>query len=334
MIDEVRSAYTALRTRPPPQGSSLSVLPLSSVTGAYAGIDELARQHLLLAIETESPPPVEIATLAIGTRVLLIGGISTVFLDVACLFDALAEVFDHFVAAVLEQQRLTTEDPVTAVSSVIERWREFLVASSGRPGRENLTAVFGELLVVLDVVNQSGPQGIGVWVGPFGGRHDVRGGLNAMEVKTTRAHTSHQVTIHGEDQLLAPAGGQLHLHFVRVEQVPGGGKTVSSLVDELLAAGVATEPLFDAIAAAGVPLAQLAATNDISFDVRERVTLPVDDAMPKIVPSSFDGNRRPAGVIDISYVIDLDQCLASALPEPDYSKLLKRIGAQQQHDQA
>jgi hypothetical protein len=328
VIDEVRSAYTALRTQQAPAGPDLSVLALASVAGAYAGVDELRRQHLLLAIETESSPQVGIATLAIGTRVLSIGGNERVFLDVTCLFEALAEVFDHFVSAVLEQQRETGEDATAVVSSVIERWREFLVASSAPPGRDKLAAVLGELLVVLDVVENSGPSGIDAWVGPFGGRHDMRGGLNAVEVKTTRAHTSHQVTIHGEDQLLAPESGRLYLHFIRLEQVPGGGRTVSSVVDELLTAGVAVEPLFEAIAAAGVPLAQLAATNSVAFDVRERLTLPVDDRMPKIVPASFSAGRRPAGVVDVSYVIDLDQCLESALPELAYSDLLKKIGAQ------
>lgn len=328
MIDEVRSAYTALRTRPTPPGSDLAVLALPSVPGAYAGIDALARQHLLLAVQSESSPPVEIATLAIGTRVLSIGGTKTVFLDVTCLFEALAEVFDHFVAAVLEQQTTTGDDAFAAVSSVLERWREFLIAPAGPPGREKLAAVFGELLVVLDVVRNSGPTGVGVWMGPFGGRHDVRGGVTSVEVKTTRAHTSHQVTIHGEDQLLAPDGGQLYLHFVRLEQVPGGGRTVSSLVDQLLSAGVPTEPLFAAIAAAGVPVAQLAATNGITFDVRERLTLPVNDGMPKIIPSSFCGGRRPDGVVDVSYVIDLDQCLESALPESAYNELVKKIGQQ------
>ena len=135
------------------------------------------------------------------------------------------------------------------------------------------------------------------------------------------------MTIHGEDQLLAPDGGQLYLHLVRLEEVPGGGRSVSSLVDELLTAGVPTETLFDKIAAAGLPVAQVAATTGIAFDVRERLTLPVDDTMPRIIPSSFSGGHRPGGVVDISYVIDLDRCLGSALPEPAYTDLMKTIAA-------
>jgi hypothetical protein len=328
VIDTVRTAYTALRTQPPPAGDDLAVLALESVPGAYAGIDELARPHLLLAVHPGSPPPAEIATLAIGTRLLVIGGKETAFLDVTCLFEALAEVFDQFVAVVLERQLTSGDSAEAAVTTVLAKWREFLVAGTDPPGRDKLAAVFGELLVVLDAVRSGGPTAVGSWAGPFGGRHDMRGGTTALEVKTTRSHTSRQVTIHGEDQLVPPDGGVLYLHFVRLEQVPGAGRSVSALVDELLTAGAPTEQLFEAITAAGVPVAQLAATTAITFDVRERLTLPVDDQMPRMVPTSFIGGSRPGGVVDISYVIDLDKCLDSALTEQAYTDLLKTVAAQ------
>ncbi len=325
MIDAVRVAYTALRSQPPPLKGDLAVLPLESVGGVFVGIDEHSRQHLLLEAGSETPPASDVATLAIGTRALVIAGRETTFLDITCLFDALGEVFDHFVVAVLERVATTDESAAGAVRAVLEKWREFLIAAAEPPGRDKLAAVFGELLVVLDVVLTSGKPGVGFWVGPFGGRHDVRSGTTALEVKTTRSHTSRQVTIHGEDQLVAPDAGQLFLHLVRIEQVPGGGRSVSSVVDELLAAGVPAETLFEAIAAAGVPLAELAATADVTFDVRERLTVPVDDRTPRIVPSSFVDGQRPAGVIDLSYTIDLDHCLDFALTEAAYTELLRSL---------
>ena len=89
----------------------------------------------------------------------------------------------------------------------------------------------------------------------------------------TRAHTSREVTIHGEDQLEPPSNGTLHLHFVRLEEVPSGGETVHSLVDDLLSAGAPTDRLFLALAASGIPVAELSATGDVPFDVRERLTV-------------------------------------------------------------
>jgi hypothetical protein len=118
-----------------------------------------------------------------------------------------AEVFDHFVVSVIERLSATDESAVRAVETVLQRWRQFLIAPSGPPGRDRLAEILSELLVVSDAVHASGVPRIGFWVGPFGAHHDMRCGSVAVEVKTTRSHTGHRVTIHGEDQLLAPEQG-------------------------------------------------------------------------------------------------------------------------------
>jgi len=89
------------------------------------------------------------------------------------------------------------------VETVLQRWRQFLIAPSGPPGRGRAAEILSELLVVSDAVHGRGFP----WIGPFGARHDMRCGSEAVEVKTTRSHTGHRVTIHGEDQLLAPEQG-------------------------------------------------------------------------------------------------------------------------------
>ena len=119
----------------------------------------------------------------------------------------MAEVFDHFVVSVIERLSATDESAVRAVETVLQRWRQFLIAPSGPPGRDRLAEILSELLVVSDAVHASGVPRIGFWVGPFGARHDMRCGSTAVEVKTTRSHTGHRVTIHGEDQLLASEQG-------------------------------------------------------------------------------------------------------------------------------
>ena len=117
----------------------------------------------------------------------------------------------------------------------------------------------------------------------------------------------------------------LYLHFVRLEEVPSGGETVHSLVDDLLSAGATTDRLFPALAASGVPLAELSASSDVAFDVREQVTLPIDGSSPRIVPSSFAGGARPVGVLDLRYVISLDSLIDRALAKDDYFRLIGRL---------
>jgi hypothetical protein len=328
VIDEIRLAYTALRSERTTAVDGLAFLPVPSVAGVYVGLDDKFRQHLLLTTDTDATVSLGVTTLSVTTGDLLIAGKNMRILDVTCLLGALAEVFDHFVVAVVERVSVAGDSASDAVENVLRRWREFLVAPKGAPGRDKLAATFGELLVVLDVVRVSGVADIGFWVGPFGGRHDMRTGTMALEVKTTRSHTGHRVTIHGEDQLLAPDDGGLYLHFVRLEETHGGSLSVLTLVDDLLAAGVSAEKLFEALTAGGVPVVDLAATGEVTFDVRERMTLPVDDRMPRIVPTSFVGGHRPPGVIDISYVVDLTNRLDDALNADSYATLVHSLASE------
>lgn len=322
MIDQVRLTYAALREAGTARPGELTVRSMpGGHRGVYLGLDEARRSHLLIETAIKTAPAAESAALTIGHTRLQIGGTSREFLDVTCEIDALTEVFDHFVIAVIERLPDPSGSPLSIVLEVFEQWRRFLVAGEA-PGRDRLAAVFGELLVLLDVILADATRRVDVWVGPFNSRHDLRRGTNAIEVKATRSHTARIVTVHGEDQLKAPDGGQLHLHLVRLEEVPDGGRSVPDLVDQLFAAGAAAGPLYDALSAAGVPPAQFAIASATRFDVRERLTVPVDDETPRIVPASFKGGERPIGVVDIVYRIDLDHVLDRALDEQAYGRVI------------
>ncbi len=325
MIDEVRLAYAALAKHGIPEQGGLATLAIDSVDGAYVAMDENSRQHLLLETDSRVEIDPRVTALAVSTRPLQIAGLEVLVLDVTCLFASFSEVFDHFAAAVIYRMADTGESPADAVTTVLARWRSFLVPPAGPPSLDKIAAALGELLVVRDVVRMSGRVDIGFWSGPFGQRHDLRGGNTAIEVKTTRAHTGYRVTIHGEDQLLPPDGGDLYLHIVRLESVHHGQLRMTAVVDELLDAGVSAEQLFHALASSGIPVVDLPATDGTRFEVLERVTLPVDDHTPRIIPASFTGGKRPEGVVDLAYVIDLSHVTARALLEEEYEALAASI---------
>jgi hypothetical protein len=322
VIDDIRLTFTALREAAAPRAGELSVLRFESIDDVLLGIDANGHPHLLLAQGDGSIPEVGVATLEVALRNLVIRGQASQFLDVGCLFEPLEEVFDHFLVAVLEHLAEGVRTPAEVVSDVLGRWQLFLSAEGTSLTRDKLAAVFGELLVLLDVVRSDPQRRIDAWVGPFGARHDLRRGSVALEIKTTRAHTSRLVTIHGEDQLEEPEDGTLHLHLVRLEEAAQHGRSVPSLVDELLSLGVAAENLFEALSRANVPVGQLSQTSGVMFDVRERLTVPVDDAMPRIVSNSFKDGTRPVGVVDISYRVDLDHCLDRAIEITQYMEIV------------
>jgi hypothetical protein len=327
VIDAVRVALAAVRTRERPHAGELSVVELHGVPEMLIGVDELYRPHMLLPVDAEPLPALssDVATLEVGVRALVIDDETRSFLDVTCLLQSVADVFEHFVAAVADRVQAAPAEPTRAVLDVLEKWKQFLTPPDAPVGRAKLAAVFAELLVLRDIARADPTSRIDSWVGPFGARHDFRRGSSALEVKESRAHTSREVTIHGEDQLQAPPGGTLHLHFVRLEEVPSGGETVRSIVDDLLSAGAATDRLFQALAAAGVPLAELSASHDVAFDVRERLTLPIDADTPRIVPESFVEGAKPAGVLDLNYVISLDHFIDRALPAKGFTALIHQL---------
>lgn len=326
MIDTIRLALSALRDAGLPTGDGLRVLRVPDQPEVLLGIDADGRPHVLLAATQADPPVSGISTVEIDTRVLTVDGDDRTLVDVACVFESVAEVFDHFIAAIAERHRAGLDgSPEETVGHVLEAWRRFLTPEAAPPGRDRLAAVFGELSVLTDVVRHDPDRRVDCWVGPFSARHDLRRGAHAIEVKTTRAHTSRVVSIHGEDQLVEPDDGSLHLHLIRLEETPDAGASVTTLVEGLLTNGAPVEALFDALAAAGVPPAELASVDGVRFAVRERATFPVDDGMPRIVPGSFSNRTRPLGVVDLTYRIDLDHCLERVLGPEEELVVFQRL---------
>ena len=139
--------------------------------------------------------------------------------------------------------------------------------------------------------------------------------------------TSYAVTIHGEDQLQEPSGGTLHLHFVRLEATPGTGQSVASLTEMLLSRGVPAEPLYAGLLAAGIAPVDIEASAEVTFDVRQRFTLPVGEDFPRIVATSFKDGGRPSGVDRLTYQVDLDRLRDTALDVEDWHRLTGVIAA-------
>ena len=63
----------------------------------------------------------------------------------------------------------------------------------------------------------------------------------------------------------------------------------------------------------------------VRFDVRERMTFVVDDAMPRIVPATFAAGERPAGVVDVVYRVDLDHIADRALDDKGKGRLVAAL---------
>lgn len=328
MIEELRLAYTAIQTRPAPPAGDVSVVPVGA-GGHWAGIDDQRRLHLLVRRpdgDTEIPESLDVVNIA--ARQLVVAGLRHNTIDVTSLSPALGEVFEQFAAAVLEQMdRNKSGSPSAVLGSVLAAWRRFLQHTpGGAPGRSRLAGLFGELLVLLDLTRISPAAGVSVWAGADQARHDFRAAGHAVEVKTTLG-SGNTVTVHGLGQLDPPESGTLHVHLVQLEAVAGAGRSVADLVDALLAAGAPPNDLYLALADAGLPADQVAATRPTTFEVIRRSTLPVGDGFPRLTAASFVQGQPPPGVTGVTYQADLSHQLAHAVSDTAWARLTAALAA-------
>ena len=244
------------------------------------------------------------------------------FADIRCMFARLADLFDDVAADMVEAAAAEPAEPVPACLRALDQWRALLRSvRSDAPRRTQIVGLMGELMVLRDIVRSDPERRADLWVGREGQRHDLRRGNIAIEVKSTTATEGRDVSIHGVQQLEEPEGGELFLAWFRFEHVPGGGITLSGLIDEIRALGVPAQLLHSGLDERGLAPGMWP---DEEFELRESRFHPVDGTFPRLVPAAFRGGRVPEGVVNVSYRVDLDLA-GGPMRESEVERLLERI---------
>lgn len=306
MIEEIRLAFAAIQASESTEESTLRLVRVTADVEAWVGEDREYRPHFVLPVNPGESFAASLEAVTITLTERIVERRQRRVVDVVCTVPALTEVFQHFVGAVLTRLR---EQPCTAseaLGAVLETWRRFLYVGRSNLGTEKVAAVFGELIVLAELAAIDASTALDTWSGAERARHDFRGGPAAVEVKTSTSATSRAITVHGEEQLLAPGGGTLHLHFIRLESVAGGGRPLRHFIEAILDCGADPGRLFGLLEQAGIVIGQLGTTDNITFEIRERFTLPIDDGVPRIIPDSFRDGKTPPGVQALTYRVDLD----------------------------
>jgi len=272
-----------------------------------AGLDVHGGRHLLVPVAASAAFREDRRSVGVQIRrtVLEDAGVDRHFVDVICLVPRLNDLFAEVAADMLEALLLDPGDPPRACHEILERWRELLEKPDPRLlGPQQLAGLFGELLLVRELVERSPAKGIDAWMGPSKGQHDfARGGL-AVEVKTTTVREGRVVEIHGAEQLEQPNGGELLLCFVRLD-VEADGSSVPELIDSIFELGVARRTFLDLLARGGYDPSRAAEYERPRFVVRERRFYEVAEDFPQITASSFRTGRVPPGVLRVRYDVDL-----------------------------
>lgn len=307
MIDAVNDARVALLAGwPYGANEPMKVLPVGpSGRELLLGLDSDRVSHIL--VQTQPGASVDYPTLkhiGIRDRELLIEGKLTSCVDLSCTEPEFLEVFDQFAAAVAVRIADSTGPKQVALADVLESWRQFFKQATHRVTITDAIGLFGELLLLRELTSVSAPAALAAWMGPLGGRHDFRHGSNAVEVKSTKAHTAKRVQIHGVDQLEVPEQGSLDVLLVRLEEVSGGKESVTRLIELVVRAGIDRVSLYERLEANSVSIVSLPLYGEFAFEIRDIELFHVVDGFPRITSESFSAGV-PGGVDDLNYSVDL-----------------------------
>lgn len=236
------------------------------------------------------------------------GGSRREWLDVVCTDARLLRTFLSLIGEMLDRSDESGRPSIDELADVLESWRAALARERTAMDRNRLVGLFGEL-TVLDRLAARDPQAaLSSWKGRQGAVHDFSR-TNALEVKALIGDGSPAVTIHGENQLDPPSGGELHLVAFRIADSAEGES-----IDELTAR----------IAEHGVPLEEILRTlgDDAPGAEDRRRRFAIEDVRLHVVTDEFPGLRASRlspealrGVSSISYQLSLDACPGQLDPD-------------------
>ena len=307
-IDHVRLGWAALAAsgRVGDAEFAITRLPVTARgEPILLALDAASGQHLLVPTE-HGPEDASAVAVQLRNRTLVLEGTTQAFADIVCPDPALRDAYDHLLAAMLEAVARKPDDPRGACLDTLGKWRHLLrsAADSGA-STTKLAGLVGELLVVKEIVAADPGRRIDVWAGPTGGRHDLRRGTTALEVKTTLSHTERRTTVHGIDQLEPPAGN-LSLVLTRLEPVADGPLNVVDLAEDIIGLGAPARDVYERMTRSGSPAGSAEHHRAVTFALREQLWYAVDNGFPRLTKASLIDGTLPDGVKDVTYDIDLD----------------------------
>lgn len=306
---DLDAIWTVLATeaRHGPVGMSMFDSPFRVDAGAILlAIDQEGRRTVLVPLGPGESFAEDTRGSAVQFRKTQFG--EAEYLAASCLLSELDSIFSRFVWEMLNEVARSDQPAATALE-VLDRWRRLFaeVEISAEMSRSQVVGLFGELLVLEEILRFDPRRDAAVWTGPLigGGIHDFRRGGNAVEVKTTLSRGPRVISISSVDQLEAPELGSIYLEVIQLG-MDESGVSLPELVDRVSELGPDRREFEDRLLALGYSNAKAAQYADLPLKVVEQRLYEVCQVgFPRIVRSSFKGGCLPAGTLDLTYSIDL-----------------------------
>lgn len=249
------------------------------------------------------------------------------FIDVRCEDASLKDLFSVFCDELLVKLESAPTTPSTVVKAIMIRWRDLLGPSRSTLLSEGaIKGLLGELHFLEEIASISPVDALLLWTGADRSRHDFIGGRVDVEVKASSLADGLTVHISGLRQLEGPAsGGELFLLVEQMEKVPVGGDAIPDAVERLVRRGVDRFDLLRKLSDVGAHAADFTAYRRIRYASRESRAYLVDEAFPRITPSSVTALDHLDRFSRVEYWLDLAGEPPSPIPRAERDQLAASI---------
>ena len=327
---DLSTYWASLQTRSP-EGSNLLVIELEAPDLLSRSVllcqDESRVRGVLLRVSSPgaSLPQLKTAALRISHDSRTSdSGVLEHFIRIDCMSEELHAVFDKLIERVIQRlvQGSTAAD---ACRDAVREFRRLLARSRGDlPAEEVIIGLIGELHLLLQLV-EIDPNHWRSWIGVRGTNVDFSFADVDIECKTGRSSDAPRITVHGLDQLEPMNGHRLFLRHLAVEPNPSGPLHVPGLIDMVLRHVVDQEGFMDLIAQTPYESAQRDLWEEQAYAPVASTIFSVNDAFPRIRPSTFEAGQLPIAISSLRYDISLQHAVSCRLAEADSRALLNGL---------
>lgn len=206
----------------------------------------------------------------------------------------------------------------------LKKWQQFFAAGK-LPVLTGVKAqgLYGELLFLLELINDMGTEAVNYWSGIDNETHDFYIGQNAVEIKTTSTQAPYMAHINSEYQLdNNDVNGNLYLRMYAFRKDMTGGQRLPEIVKtirEKLKDDISAGIMFDEkINKAGY----YDAAEDYyreGYTIREVYSFEVKNDFPR-----FMKRNVPNGVYNLEYSVAIAQCMEYAIEAKDLIRGIKK----------
>jgi hypothetical protein len=198
-------------------------------------------------------------------------------------------------------------DLANQIKNQIEVWADFWKSRKEKFGDSKLIGLVGEVIAMSRWLEME--EGChAIWQGPSGKQHDFQGTFASLEVKVSARRKGPLVHEISSIDQLHNSGSALYLLSIRIDWNPSGNYSLGQLLKDLkdkkcFSNYEGSKYLKDALNLLGWD--QSGEYNDKRFNLLSEKLYEVTSEFPSITPEKY---TFPAGVIDVSYGLDMESC--------------------------